>query len=402
MPKVLVLHHFYYPDDVAAAAQFTGLCEGLASKGWEVEVWPSNRACHSSERFTTKVEKLNGVDVHRVWRPGFPQHRFWGRILNSIWMLKAWWWRLSFTPGLKPDVILLGTDPLFCAVLAPWLKLLRPKARIAHWCFDLYPEAAVADGIAGEGATSVKVAKHFMGKGYRQCDLVANLGPCMAQRLKEYSLKKLVTLTPWSVEEPEKPMDFDAPERQALFGDAPLGLLYSGSFGRAHEFYLTLKLARMMREQAVFAYGVRGSRLPELQKAVNPEDRNVRFAPFAPAEKLAARLSAPDVHLVSLRAEWTGVVVPSKFFGALAAGRPVLFEGDKNASMAEWIKEYGVGWVLNVENLAETAEKLLAFSKSRDKKKKMFQLCHETYQAHFSKKAQLGLWDVELRSLSGS
>ena len=388
---------------MAGAAQFTGLCEGLAAKGWEVEVWPSNRSCFEGKTFSTELETVNGVKVKRVWRPGFDQHGFWGRILNSIWMQKAWFWRLLFSSGTQPDVILLGTDPLFSLFLAPWLKRLRGRAKIAHWCFDLYPEAAVADGLVRENSISAKTSRHFMKKGYEACDLVADLGPSMVQRLKEYPLKKAVTLTPWALEEPDKPVDFDADERKALFGDSPLGFLYSGSFGRAHGFYMTLKLARNLAgAKAVFCYSARGSRLAELKKALNTEDKNFRFVPFAPPEKLAARLSAPDIHLVSLRPEWTGVVAPSKFFGALAVGRPVLFEGDENESIAGWIREYGVGWVLHERNLAEITDKLLAYSKSPDQKKKMFRRCYETYNAHFSKKAQVDRWDGELRLLTGA
>ena len=64
------------------------------------------------------------------------------------------------------------------------------------------------------------------------------------------------------------------------------------------------KLTTGRSSQAVFVYGVRGSRLEELKKAITPEDTNIRFADFAPPEHLAARLSAPDVHIVSLRPEW--------------------------------------------------------------------------------------------------
>ena len=54
-------------------------------------------------------------------------------------------------------------------------------------------------------------------------------------------------------------------------------------------------------------------------------DRNIGFAGFADESRVAARLAAVDVHLVTLRQSCTGAVIPSKFFGALAAGRPVLF-----------------------------------------------------------------------------
>lgn len=399
--KILVLYHYYWPDDVVSARHFAGLCEDLSAKVWDVEVWPSNRACHDPKiKYSTKEEMAKGVKVRRVWRPSLPQHCFWGRILNSIWMLKYWWLRLLFSPSLKPDVILIGTDLLFSVIITPWLKFLRSKAKIVHWCFDLYPEAAVADNILSESSKVIKVINYFMKKGYKACDLVADIGPCMREKLQGYKVKKCETMTPWALEEPEQVLPIDPEERKTLFGEAQLALLYSGNLGRAHDFYLTLKLAQSLKAEGTgLCFSARGSQLDELKKALNPEDNNVRFIPFAPLELLAARLSCPDVHVVSLRPEWTGVVLPSKFFGALAVGRPVLFEGPEDSSISKWIKEYQVGWVLNAGNLDQVAGELIRFSKDDAEKAAMFKHCHEIYQAHFSRAAVISHWDEELRAL---
>ena len=39
-------------------------------------------------------------------------------------------------------------------------------------------------------------------------------------------------------------------------------------------------------------------------------------------------LNVPDVHLISLLPAMESLIVPSKCYGILAAGRPVLFIGD--------------------------------------------------------------------------
>lgn len=400
MPKILVLFHYYQPDDVHAAKCFTDLCEDLVHFNWVVEVWPSNRSCHNYQnKFSIKKETINGVKVHRVWRPPWRQHTFIGRTFNAIWMMKYWWLRLLFSPSLKPDVILTGTDPFFSILLSPFLKFIRPRAKIAHWCYDLHPDAALADGVVGANNPIVKALGPLLRWGYSKCDLVVDLGVCMGKRLSNYPIKKTVTLTPWALEEPLRPFVIDKAERKALFGNSILGLLYSGSFGRAHEFKLTLQLARKLKYKAVINYGVRGSRLDELRKAVSPDDTNIWFSDFAPPDKLAARLSAPDVHIVSLRPEWEGIVVPSKFFGALAAGRPVLFEGSTACCIAKWIKEYKVGWVLESGNLVKTVKDLVAFSKNSPKKTAMFKHCREIYQRHFSRQTVVDGWNRELRAL---
>lgn len=432
VPKILSLYHYYHPDDVAGAQQFTGFCEGMASRGiaepngdasassgilarhtqgdllgsrasekWTVEVWPSNRNCHNPKaKYPLKVEELNGVKIRRVWRSAWQQHSNLGRILSALWMMKLWFWRFLLSPGGRPDILVIGTDPIFCLGIVPFLKLIHPKMKVVHWCFDLYPEYAIANGMARKDDLIAGILGRWMEMGYRRCDLVADIGSCMKERLKRYNLGNCETLTPWALEEPFEPLAVDNGERKELFADALLALLYSGNFGLPHEFYLTLKLARAMkRDGAVLCYSAHGSRLEALQKALNPEDVNVRFVPFAPQEKLAARLSSPDVHVVSLRTPWTGLLVPSKFFGALAVGRPVLFEGDDDSSIARWIREYGVGWVLNHDNVEQVRTELLNFSKSAKKKEEMFRRCHSAYQALFSRKSVMDKWDQELKAL---
>jgi hypothetical protein len=105
------------------------------------------------------------------------------------------------------------------------------------------------------------------------------------------------------------------------------------------------------------------------------------------------------VQIVSLRENWTGTVVPSKFFGALAIGRPVLFLGSPDSAIAKWITELRVGWVLNPERIEQLARELTEWSESSDAKLQMFQQCHEAYQREFSRSRALDRWDRALRSL---
>ncbi len=186
----------------------------------------------------------------------------------------------------------------------------------------------MADGILRPGGWFTKLLKPILAHAYRSCDLLGDLGPCMSQRIRAYGSKgRQVTLTPWALAEPARALPINEPEREAIFGNSPLALLYSGNFGRAHSSDLILQLARRLDPLGTrIAFSVRGNRADVLRRdaAAVP---NISFVPFTAQENLEARLSAADVHVVSLRDEWTGTVVPSKLFGALAVGRPVLFAG---------------------------------------------------------------------------
>jgi len=61
---------------------------------------------------------------------------------------------------------------------------------------------------------------------------------------------------------------------------------------------------------------------------------NVSFQPYQPLDRLALSLTVPDLHLVTLKPELEGLIVPSKFYSVLAAGRPVLFVGDPESEIA--------------------------------------------------------------------
>ena len=76
---------------------------------------------------------------------------------------------------------------------------------------------------------------------------------------------------------------------------------------------------------------------------------SVQFRPYQPRERLRQSLGLADVHLVILRPELEGLIVPSKVYGILAAGRPALFIGAKDGEIAQLLaagqagRQVGVG-----------------------------------------------------------
>jgi glycosyltransferase involved in cell wall biosynthesis len=179
-----------------------------------------------------------------------------------------------------------------------------------------------------------------------------------------------------------------------------MGLLYSGSFGRAHAFERTLSLARRLRGAGVaFGFSVRGNAESKLRAAVTGVDANIGFHSFVADEQLDGRLGAADIHIVTLRDEWTGAVVPSKFFGALAAGRPVLFEGSPDCAIAQWIMKYKVGWVLTAESEERIAAELSSLCEQPPRLEELSKRAHEVYVSNFSRKSVLDGWHRELSVL---
>jgi hypothetical protein len=222
----------------------------------------------------------------------------------------------------------------------------------------------------------------------------------MRRRLDEYgSRARKETITPWALFEPDTPAPIDPDERRVLFQDATIGLLYSGGFGLAHSWHCIPELAKILAPGGgKIVFSVQGNAVAELRNAMEKAEAPVGFAPFAPNAFLGTRLSAADVHIVSLRESWTGTVVPSKFFGALAIGRPVLFLGSPDSAVARWIEEFHVGWVLNTGNLDSVADDLVR-SLRPGCKEELFRHCHAVYREKFSKAQVLNKWNALLRSI---
>jgi glycosyltransferase involved in cell wall biosynthesis len=393
-PRLLVLYHFFHPDPVVSARIFSDFAVEQARRGWDVTALTSNRSHADPDARLPAEEQWNGVRIVRVYRPAWSQKKPLPRLGNSAWLLPAW---LAASARLGAfDAIVIGSDPSFAASIAIPLRAARPRTPILHWCFDVYPDAVEAEW-TGRTRLLAPPARALMSAAYRRCDVVVDLGPCMRARLERYGgPPRRETLTPWALVEPDHPAEADPVVRRDLFGDARLGLFYGGSMSRPHDFESLLALARALRARAgndvAMCFACTGTNLPRLEAAVRPDDTNVRFAPFADEQTIAKRFEAADFHLGSLRSDYTGAVVPSKFFAALAAARPFIFAGEPEAAISRWIREHGVGLELSPGGVEAVAARLLALKDDPSSVRAMRDNALATYRRHFSKRLVNDRW----------
>ena len=96
-----------------------------------------------------------------------------------------------------------------------------------------------------------------------------------------------------------------------------------------------------------WAFAGSGNRQDEVRRfaQAHPQARIERL-PYVARGELAAHLASGDIHLMSMRREWTGCILPSKLQAAFVVGRPVIFVGPADSSPARWIRESGGGWVV--------------------------------------------------------
>ncbi len=85
---------------------------------------------------------------------------------------------------------------------------------------------------------------------------------------------------------------------------------------------------------------------------------NIMFKPYQPREQLALSLTVPDVHLISLQPAMEGLIVPSKFYGIAAAGRPTIFIGSKNGEIPRILRKAQCGFSIE-KGQAEEASQII-------------------------------------------
>jgi colanic acid biosynthesis glycosyl transferase WcaI len=405
-PSVLLAYHFFHPDEVVSARILSQLAEGLQERGWDVTALTSNRWHGDPKRSVVPLrERWQGVEILRTWRPPLDQSGNVSRLVNAAAVMFGWWQR--YLRMHKPDVLILGTDPQFAALLFPMLKRASPRTRLVHWCFDLFPDAILADKSSPLVRRLAAATRVPMQWAYRSIDLMVDIGPCMRERLMTYrSDVRFETLVPWALVESTELSAADPAVRSALFGEGVrLGLLYSGNLGRAHDFEQFLALARQLRDGSPgirFAFACRGNRFTELEAALRPSDTNIRLAGFCSEAELELRLLAADFHLISQREGFQGTVVPSKFFGSLAVGRPLLYAGTAISSVARWIHQFNVGMTIDPQEIGDTAELLEACVSDPGQVARWQANALEASRRHFSRDRVLEGWDRVLRELLAS
>ncbi|MBA5867061.1 MAG: glycosyltransferase [Nitrospira sp. CR1.3] len=131
---------------------------------------------------------------------------------------------------------------------------------------------------------------------------------------------------------------------------------YSGNFGRAHDFTTILDAAERLKGNGhiVFLFIGSGAQRGQLEKETQRRElQNVRFKPYQPRKRLHLSLSVPDAHLVSLQPSLEGFIVPSKFYGIAAAGRPTIFIGSSQGEIPRILKEAQCGFSIEVGRVDE-------------------------------------------------
>jgi glycosyltransferase involved in cell wall biosynthesis len=350
-PALLALNQYYWPGVEADGRLLTELCEGLAAS-WDVTVVTGAPPRGPAGRF-----ERNGVTVVRVPSTAFGRHRLTSRALNyaTYFLLAA----LRTARMRRPDVVLCFTNPPFVGDLA-WAAAKRFRAPLVAVVQDVFPETAAVLGRVGSGPL-LRVLGGLVGFYLRRADRVVAVGDRMAGRLEAKGVRRerIRVIENWVDTDAIRPVARPTrwAERHGLAGR--FVVMHSGNVGYAQDLDTLVEAAFRLAEVERLATVVigQGARLAAVEELAARLGAPVRFLPYQPAELLSESLSSADVHVVGLARGLAGYVVPSRLYGVLAAGRPVIAAADDDAETAQLVRSVGCGVVVppgRPDALAET------------------------------------------------
>jgi colanic acid biosynthesis glycosyl transferase WcaI len=127
-------------------------------------------------------------------------------------------------------------------------------------------------------------------------------------------------------------------------------VMHSGNVGHAQDLDSLVRAATFLRDRddlriVIAGFGARHAEMVALAETLEVED-TVRFLPYQKRERLAYSLSSADLHVVGLAKGLAGYVVPSRLYGILSAGRPVIAAADDESETARLVREVGCGLVI--------------------------------------------------------
>jgi len=400
--NLIFVNRFFFPDHSATSQLLSDLAFHLAGLGDQVHVVTSRQRYEDPGACLLAEERVSGVSIHRVWTSRFGRNLPVGRVLDYVTFYLSAGWLLLRLAGTG-DTVVAKTDPPLISVVAAVAARLR-GARIVNWMQDVFPEAATALGVKGVGGWVGYLLQRCRDASLKRAVMNVALSEAMAAYLVERGAKRdrVCVIPNWADEEAIIPVPTERNRLRQQWGLAGKFVAgYSGNMGRAHEFETILDAIARLESEAniVFLFIGGGNQRVYLEnEAVRRGLSHIQFKPYQPRELLAESLGAADVHLISLRSAAERFVVPSKFYGVAAAGRPVIYIGDRNGEIARTIRSSHCGATVQPQESAELASLLLTLRNDEGLRREWGRNARHMSEEKFSKKKLLSLWRETLLS----
>ena len=291
------------------------------------------------------------IRIHRLVGTHLGRSGLLGRSVDYVsFYMSAW--RLLLAAANQDDILVTMTDPPLLSILGTHVAR-RRGLRVINWLQDIYPEVASELGVPLIRGPVSCAPPLRAGCVPAHADANIVVGNCMAEKVSQLGVasERIEVIPNWCNDDTIVPVDAASnPLRAQWQLQDKFVIGYSGNLGRAHEFDTILAASKRFIDDPhiVFLFIGSGHRSDELARRVKAQglSNKFRFLPYQREEDLKYSLSVPDVHWISLRPELEGLIVPSKVYGIAAAGRPIIAVTAKNGEIANLVKAYGCGVVV--------------------------------------------------------
>ncbi|HEV2136889.1 MAG TPA: glycosyltransferase family 4 protein [Terracidiphilus sp.] len=367
--KIAFLNQFFWPDTAATAQLVADVCRTIGSEHVRVTAicGGSNYGVHDmTAQPPARILRTSAVSFSRT-----PLHRLlsYGTfIAGAVWNS----YRIE-----RPDVIVTMTTPPLLSVLGRMIKLMRGCQHYI-WEMDVYPDIAVDLDVLGRNSMLATVIGFFADWSRRHADGIIAIGDDMKSRLIARGIPedRIFVAENWADGSEITPRPFP---------EGPFVVHYSGNFGLAHDVDTIAGAMHRLRNDSRFHFvfagtGVRREYLKNYCAEQGIE--NVTFRPYCTRPELGASLAEGHVGLVTQLPQTSGSVVPSKIYGIMAAGRPLLYIGPPDSTPAQKIERYDCGWRVEPGDIDGLVHLLHRLQTDRESVCKAGQRGREAFEQH--------------------
>ena len=351
---ILLLNEYFPPDTSATARCAAQVAEAL-SVNHRVTVLagrPSYDPAELPPRYFFKREVRGNLAIERVGSTAYPRFQMCRRVSNYLTYLSL---AIPRALSISSDVVLAMTDPPIEGIAGALVARLSGRPFVYN-IRDLYPDMAVGGAIVRPGSFTARwEAMHRWA--LRRAARVIVLGEDMRDRIvaKGVDPARVVVsrdgiVIPETVPSPENSV------AREIRGDFRFVLVHAGNVGFYGAWQTLISAVRMLEKEGVgLVFIGEGAMKPQVE-AMAEGCRAIRFLPFRPASEVPLVLSSGDMHVVTVKRGLEGVVVPSKLYPTLAAGRPVLGVAPEESDVVRIIRRTGCGVAANPDDPASVAE----------------------------------------------
>jgi glycosyltransferase involved in cell wall biosynthesis len=321
--RVLLLN-LYYPPDTSATAKMAQTVVAALAERHDVTVLCGRPSYDPTERRPWRLfqsEQSGRVHIVRAGSTDYPRTQMKKRVFNYLSYVFLAVPRALFLPC---DVVLAMTDPPFEGIVGAFVALLKGKPYVYN-IRDLYPDMAVGGSIVKPGLLA-RVWERLHRWALRRATRVVVLGEDMRHRILAKGVDPSAVVVVRDGAE-IAPTDAPAPDSgviRAIRGNFRFVLLHAGNLGFYGAWDTLLTGAASLAADGIgLVFVGDGAQRVRLETAA-ANIPNVRFLPFFPGNKVSSVLAAADAHIITVKRGLEGVVVPSKMYGILAAGKPIV------------------------------------------------------------------------------